>query len=320
MGKRKHDYLIYYGNLHSHTGLSTGKGTPYEAYEHAKEKGLDFLVITDHLENLYRNKKWERLMEDEEKANVNFEKFLALKGYEVRLKDKVHVNVINTAKLVKIKDLNLVSLVDSINFKDTLLCINHPSYKRININREKKLNEAIRLIEIGNGLLGRQKYYTYEEYYYELLDKGYRYGAVNCQDNHNRNWGDYENLTGVASKSLKKEDIINALSCRRTFSTEVKDLYIKFTLKGRWMGSYIHINKGEKVRFHINAKAKGIKIKEIDLVTNNGIVKDSILVSDSMEVNWKPEVKCYKSSWYVARIIFEDNRKAITSGMFLKIK
>ena len=29
------DVVVFFGNLHSHTGLSDGSGTPAEAYEHA---------------------------------------------------------------------------------------------------------------------------------------------------------------------------------------------------------------------------------------------------------------------------------------------
>jgi hypothetical protein len=39
---------VYFGNLHSHTSYSDGSGTPEEAFEHAKNAGLDFLAITEH--------------------------------------------------------------------------------------------------------------------------------------------------------------------------------------------------------------------------------------------------------------------------------
>jgi hypothetical protein len=43
------DVVVFFGNLHSHTGLSDGSGTPAEAYEHARDTaGLDFLAITEH--------------------------------------------------------------------------------------------------------------------------------------------------------------------------------------------------------------------------------------------------------------------------------
>lgn len=39
---------VFFGNLHSHTSYSDGSGLPSEAYQHAREAGLDFLVISDH--------------------------------------------------------------------------------------------------------------------------------------------------------------------------------------------------------------------------------------------------------------------------------
>jgi len=43
------EIAVFFGNLHSHTALSDGSGTPAEAYEHARDvAGLDFLAITEH--------------------------------------------------------------------------------------------------------------------------------------------------------------------------------------------------------------------------------------------------------------------------------
>ena len=39
---------VYFGLLHSHTSFSDGLGTPNEAYQSAKEAGLDFMAITEH--------------------------------------------------------------------------------------------------------------------------------------------------------------------------------------------------------------------------------------------------------------------------------
>ena len=41
-------YKIYYGYLHSHTGVSDGQGTPYDAYSQAKEANLDWFGTSDH--------------------------------------------------------------------------------------------------------------------------------------------------------------------------------------------------------------------------------------------------------------------------------
>ena len=54
MGKYK-SIKYYYGIPHAHTLFSTGKGTPYDAYEYAKNKGLNFLAITDHNSHLSKD-------------------------------------------------------------------------------------------------------------------------------------------------------------------------------------------------------------------------------------------------------------------------
>ena len=42
-------YNVYYGQLHSHTNISDGQGSPSEAYAYARDTaGLDFFSITDH--------------------------------------------------------------------------------------------------------------------------------------------------------------------------------------------------------------------------------------------------------------------------------
>ena len=40
-------FNIYYGYLHSHTGVSDGEGTPHDAYSQAKEAVLDFFGTSE---------------------------------------------------------------------------------------------------------------------------------------------------------------------------------------------------------------------------------------------------------------------------------
>jgi hypothetical protein len=42
-------YHVYHGILHAHSGISDGKGSQAEAYEHARDHGkLDFFGLADH--------------------------------------------------------------------------------------------------------------------------------------------------------------------------------------------------------------------------------------------------------------------------------
>ena len=42
------NFNCYYGLLHAHTAYSDGSGTPNEAYEMAKQAGLDFFGVSEH--------------------------------------------------------------------------------------------------------------------------------------------------------------------------------------------------------------------------------------------------------------------------------
>lgn len=48
LSNQESEYKLYYGLLHAHTLISNGSGTPDEAFQSAKNAGLDFFAITPH--------------------------------------------------------------------------------------------------------------------------------------------------------------------------------------------------------------------------------------------------------------------------------
>ncbi|MCK4401762.1 DUF3604 domain-containing protein, partial [bacterium] len=83
--RRYKGYQVYFGDIHVHTMLSDGYGTPDEAYIWAKEvKNLDFCAISDHSEGGFRcstDKLWEKICKS---ADQYYEpdKFVTFKGFE----------------------------------------------------------------------------------------------------------------------------------------------------------------------------------------------------------------------------------------------
>ena len=76
-------YNIYYGYLHSHTGVSDGSGTPSDAYSQAKNAGLDFFGTTDHdyWPQDMSTKNWDKINKAADSFNEDGV-FTALVGYE----------------------------------------------------------------------------------------------------------------------------------------------------------------------------------------------------------------------------------------------
>lgn len=317
MGKSEKEYFVYFGIPHCHTGFSTGKGSPFEAYYYAKKRELDFLVITDHMENLKRDDKWNKLCNDCKIAKEKIHKFLPLVGYEIRLQNNFHINLIEPSSLLFNRYYDYNSIVKCITDENSIIALNHPSGDAEGFILKNKVYKNIQLIEVGNGLFNGGKYKDYESVYYSILNKGIRLGVLNSQDNHGVNWGFYNNLTAVVSKSLKKEDFLEALRERRTYSTECRGVYIKFTLNEKWMGSSVKVNHGEELKFKIKVASQIHNINKLCLISNGGKEVSSLFLNNVREVQWKPLIKNFNPSYYILKVIFSDKSKAITSAIFV---
>jgi len=194
----------FYGIPHCHSNYSTGKSAPLEALEYAKNKGLDFIIITDHNDYLedkayYRSNvlsKWDALRKYMDYFNKKNRNFLALQGFEVHTGSLGHINIINPnfyfkGTLKKIQSLLFWFVANN----KSLGGFNHPDKSILDVEYSKELNSYIKYIEVGNGIFP-QKYKRYDKIYFALLDKGWKLGAINSQDNHKLNYGDSEESYG----------------------------------------------------------------------------------------------------------------------------
>lgn len=227
MGSSKSKTLkYYYGIPHAHTIFSTGKGTPYDAYEYAKSRGIDFLCITDH--NSYLTKdilvshrsisRWSAASAMTDKFKKKSESFLPLLGFETKSYPFGDFNIINSKTFFTgiLKDLRLLVLW-MINNPNSVVTINHPHKNILFLDYNELLNKLITSIEVGNGLFP-SKYTRHDKYYYALLDKGWKLGAINSQDNHKINFGDSENLTVILANELSITSLIESFRNRLKIS------------------------------------------------------------------------------------------------------
>src|SRR5262245_34330889 len=139
------DVSVFFGNLHSHTALSDGSGTPAEAYEHARDvAGLDFLAITEHNHAqagdiagnhaLYTGPGSLSLIPT---ANGFTEegRFIALYGQEFStIGSGNHMNVIDAPQVIDVPNGQVRTLLETwlpanldTQGQEPLLLLNHPS-------------------------------------------------------------------------------------------------------------------------------------------------------------------------------------------------
>lgn len=315
----------YYGIPHCHSSYSTGKGTPLDLYEFAIKCGLDFLFVTDHNDFLANKTivkersftKWEATNYFSNKIRKNEEDFLPIVGFECRTISFGDFNVINPSNFFTgaIKDLRLLTLW-MLNNNQAFIIINHPHKEIGKIQYNEVFNKIITSIEVYNGNPA-SKYTKHEKYYYQLLDKGWKLGAVNGQDNHRINFDQSDNLTAYIANDLSRNSLIDAFRSHRTYSTESRFLKLHFSIDETFMGDTLSIYSS-KVKFSIFTEDIRYKIKEIQIISNGGTIIKKIEDINLNSIKYIYEHQSLNSeTWYVIRVLQDENKTAVSSPIFI---
>ncbi|ATD54757.1 CehA/McbA family metallohydrolase [Clostridium chauvoei] len=335
MGKKKHkeikgfnqnDLKFYYGIPHCHTNFSTGKGNPLEAYEYGRKAGLNFMFVTDHnsfLSNKVSIKdsiytRWQGTHYYASRLMKKYEEFLPLVGFECKTDSYGDLNIMNSSTFFTgiVKDIKIL-LLWMLNNENAFISINHPHKNIRNLSYNPILNKLITSIEVGNGNPAA-KYTRHDKHYFNLLDAGWKLGAINGQDNHKINFGDSENLTVYIGNELSKSALVDSFRAMRTYSTESRFLKFYFTINDSFMGETILISDN-KLKFLIYAEDIRYRIKEISIISNKGTTIKDI---DEINLNHIKYIYEHKheenETWYVIKVVQENNRIAISSPIFVE--
>lgn len=271
------DVSVFFGNLHSHTALSDGSGTPAEAYEHARDVArLDFLAITEHNHAqagdiagnhaLYTGPGLLSLMPTANRFTEEG-RFIALYGQEFStISSGNHVNVIDAPQVIDVANGAFRTLLEQwlpsnldTQGEEPLLLLNHPAtgdspntaeYGIDDFNGDSAawlaaLDGHAELINLVSGPshaegTGLNPGTPSEGEFRRYLNLGLHAAPTADQDNHKRNWGDAtEARTGIVAPSLTKASLLGAMRQRRVYATEDRNLRLVFRVNGELLGSRI---------------------------------------------------------------------------------
>lgn len=283
-------YNVYYGQLHSHTHLSDGYGSPDKAYKYARDTaGLDFFSIADHCSYPYEN---EGLTESEYEDMISVAEsynedgvYTTFWGYEwtsdstawggpETLLGKGHITIINSPDHCDATDEatnELNELVDWMSTRDCVAFFNHPgqygtTFDYFNVDYTDKF--------VGMELWNRNSdYYGSGTWYHNAMDKGLYIGAAGSQDNHDLNWGTLnEWRMAVLAPELTRASIFDAMKARRFYSCRDMNLVLSFTCNDAQMGSVIE--PGTDLNVVIEASDGDDEIfSQIDLLENETVIE-----------------------------------------------
>ena len=329
-------YNFYFGVPHAHTSYSDGKGTPAEAFQHAYNQGLDFLMVTDHSNQLngdtyvtdkneFQEKvgsEWHATKEQAAAFNAAHSDFLAMRGFEMTFSSYGHSNVFGTDNYI---ERTTVTALDGFynwltKQEGVFAAFNHPNWPNDSFNDlsyAPEIDHIMTMIEVGNGA-PPYSYARSEGHYFKALDNGWHVGANNAQDNHSANWGEPDNLTVVIAEDLTQESFMEAFKSRRFYSTEARDTELRVKANGYWMGSVLDVDPGTELTFDIWTKDASNPIDKIELYTNGGVLVETKQIGGQPEAVWAPKVTTGSgASWYVVKVIHSDGKWTTASPIFV---
>ncbi len=298
-----------------------------EFYQADYDTTFEYNSSTNQFEGV-AGSEWTRIGETVTSFNDAYDDFVAFRGFEMTFGDVGHINVIDSENYVEAKS-QMRSLTDFYEWIDklsetqddlALASFNHPNWPSDSFYNQAyvpELDEEMSMMEVGNGA-PPYSYARAEEQYIRALDNGWHLAPTNGQDNHSMNWGDPDNLTAVVAKDLTEDGIKEAISNRRVYSTETRNLELTVKANGFWMGSVVNVNQGDTLSFDIQATDLEEPIKELVIITNGGNILDSkSFVSPVTTATWNPEIVVPGgANWYMVKVIHANGKWGTAAPIF----
>lgn len=273
------DRNVFFGLMHSHTGLSDGEGTPEAAYDSARDAGLDFFAITEHNHSqaagsdgvFLTPENYHTLIETADEKTVNGE-FVAIYGQEVSTISRGnHANVFFAPEIVNMPngDFRFLYEVWIPDHPDaSLIQLNHPKGGQSATTRDYGIDDYdgnfadllnacdryVALIEVIKGEIDaasdedRHVDARYEDEYFFYLNKGFHVAPSVGGDEHQETWGKtMKARLGVWATELSRGGLEEAIHGRHCYATEDGDVEVQLSVDGKIMGSAVELSGTQDV-------------------------------------------------------------------------
>lgn len=271
------------GDTHSHTFHSDGAYDPKKLFKNAKKKGLDYLIITDHNNNVAGQYYG---YSDKDLLHINGYELTSFNGHVNLWGKKYPLDLpfaFNTAEEYK-------KLYAQARERGCVVSVNHPTCKKCGwtywkddtadvCKRDLPDDVAFDCCEVWNGPM-RIDNVTAIGWWHEQLLKGRRLPAVGGSDYH-QNYA-FVNLlanptTYVYARSNTTEDVLNALKAGRSFITHSPtSTQMYLTVDGKIPGETAVWREGLQAELRIIKPKRGHRLV---VYNNDKVVFQTVLPS-----------------------------------------
>ncbi|HZT32702.1 MAG TPA: CehA/McbA family metallohydrolase [Bryobacteraceae bacterium] len=345
---------IYWGDIHTHTMYSDGRGTPEETYDFGRRvAALDFTAVTDH-SFLVEDWMWEDIKAT---ANRLYQpgRFVTFLAYEWSGQTDVggDHNVYTTDS-----DMPVIRCYSYFNYQN--LRMYHGPNK--GANHVEDLFRMLAPMERNENLMviphygGRQANPAFhnpglqraieifsdhrrsEDWATKFLQNGYRLGVIASTDNHAGNAGYGVRraavtrgeegevfsrtspaergtaLVAVYAGELTRQGIFQGLYHRRTYATTGTRIILNFEINGSPMGSQLRVSGAPR----IVASAEGTAPIQVLRVVKNGKVVHAVSPGGtSASLEYVDASGDYQNVFYYIDLVQTDGKKAISSPIWV---
>ncbi|MEN8161122.1 MAG: CehA/McbA family metallohydrolase [Myxococcota bacterium] len=287
---------LLFGDLHGHSNLSDGTGTPEDYYRYARDvAALDVVALTDHdhwgmpfLDETPAS--WERI---ERAARELHEpgRFVSLLGYEWTSWIWGHRHVLHfedTGPLLSSADERFDTppeLWDGLRGRPALTFAHHSAGTPVAIDwripPDPELEPVTEVVSVhgssesfdspwpqGSMIMGNTVR--------AALRRGYRLGLIGSGDSHDGHPGLVHlatsgtgGLAGIYATERTREAVLEALRARRVYATNGRRIVLDATLDGQPMGSVLPAGHGGRLEVQVTAVDE---IEVVELITRDGVV------------------------------------------------
>lgn len=340
---KKPKHFLYFADLHGHTQLSDGTGTPEDFYRYAKEVArLDASAISDHdhwgFFPLDENPdRWELIKKTTEEFYIPG-KFVTFLSYEFTDWEDGHYTVIypDDGELISSANPatdNPAKLWKALNNKKALTIPHHSGGGPIATNwsyfdsRYVPLVEIVSVHGVSETIDSPAVIYKPKEGHFviDALARGYKMGFIGGGDSHNGHPGIRDvrsmtgGITGIWAEELTRESLWEALVSRRTFATTGARICVEFGINNAFMGEELHLAKPTENRI-IRARIIGTSFVELVEIIKNGTVLASRRPHSEI-VDWEyiDHGDAQNGDYYYVRLIQSDGEMAWSSPVWISI-
>lgn len=339
--EKKPTHFLYFADLHGHSQLSDGTGTPHDFYKYAKEVArLDAAAVTDHDHwgffplDEYPDR-WEFIKEATETFYVPG-RFVTFLGYEFTDWEEGHYTVIFPHDGALISSANTATdtptkLWKALSGRKTLTIPHHSGGGPVATDWGYYDSRYVRLVEIvsvhgvSETIDNPAAIYNPKPGHFviDALARGYKMGFMGSGDSHNGHPGVRDirsmtgGITGIWATDLTREGLWEALTARRTFATTGARICLEFGVNDAFMGEELHLKKsGEsrKVRVRVIGTAP---IELIEIIKNGTLLASRRHYSETVEFEYNDHGSAQNGDYYYVRVTQSDKEMAWSSPVWL---